>query len=153
MRLTQDFVEFIGCCVRREVGFLVVGGYAVAAHGHPRATKDLDIWVLIDPTNAERLIEALGDFGMGSVGITAADFLEPEVVVQLGYAPIRIDLLTSIAGVTFDECWSKRVMIDVGGIEAGFISAEDLIINKRAAGRPQDLVDADKLEQEPGSER
>lgn len=108
MRLTQDFVEFIECCVTREVRFLVVGGYAVAAHGHPRATKDLDIWVLIDPTNAERLIEALDDFGMGSVGLTAADFLEPEVVVQLGYAPIRIDLLTSIAGVTFDECWSKR---------------------------------------------
>ena len=146
MRLTRDFVEFIECCARRDVSYLIVG-YAVAAHGHPRATKDLDIWVLIEPANAERLIGALNDFGMGSVGLTAADFLEPEVVVQLGYPPIRIDLLTSIAGIAFSECWPRRVMIDVGGIEAGFISAEDLITNKRAAGRPQDLVDADILEQ------
>ncbi|HBX76563.1 MAG TPA: hypothetical protein DEG43_02860 [Acidimicrobiaceae bacterium] len=153
MRLTQDFVEFIECCARRDVRYLVVGGYAVAAHGHPRATKDLDIWVLIDPTNAERLILALNDFGMSSVGLRAADFLEPEVVVQLGYAPIRIDLLTTISGITFDECWPKRVMIDVGGVEAGFISVEDLIANKRAAGRPQDLVDADLLQQEPSGER
>ncbi len=147
--LTQDFIEFIECCARRDVRFLIVGGYAVAAHGHPRATKDLDVWVLIDPTNAQHLIEALDDFGMGSIGLTAADFLEPEIVVQLGYPPIRIDLLTSITGVTFDECWPNRVVIDVGGVDAGFISADDLITNKRAAARPQDLVDADKLEHEP----
>lgn len=147
--LTPDFIEFIECCVRREVRFLIVGGYAVAAHGHPRATKDLDVWVLIDPANAEHLIDALDDFGMGSIGLTAADFLEPEIVVQLGYPPIRIDLLTSITGVTFDECWPNRVVIDVGGVDAGFISADDLITNKRAAARPQDLVDADKLEHEP----
>jgi len=147
--LTQDFIEFIECCVRREVRFLIVGGYAVAAHGHPRATKDLDVWVLLDPDNAERLIGALDDFGMASVGLTTADFLEPQVVVQLGYPPIRIDLLTSISGVTFDECWPNRVIIDVGGVDAGFISADDLIINKRAAARPQDLVDADNLEHRP----
>lgn len=145
--LTPDFVEFIECCVRRDVQFLIVGGYAVAAHGHPRATKDLDVWVLIDPTNADHLIQALDDFGMASVGLTADDFLEPEVVVQLGYPPIRIDLLTSVSGVTFEDCWANRVTVDVGGIEAGFISSDDLITNKRASGRPQDLVDADILEQ------
>ena len=145
--LTPDFIEFIECCVRRDVQFLIVGGYAVAAHGHPRATKDLDVWVLIDPTNADHLIKALEDFGMGSVGLTADDFLEPEIVVQLGYPPIRIDLLTSVSGVAFEDCWANRVTVDVGGIEAGFISADDLITNKRATGRPQDLVDADTLEQ------
>lgn len=81
--LSPDFVEFIECCDRREVRFLIVGGYAVAAHGHPRATKDLDVWVLGDPGNAERLVRALDDFGMGSVGLTPADFMEPDVVVQL----------------------------------------------------------------------
>ncbi len=144
--LTRDFVEFIECCVRREVRFLIVGGYALAAHGQPRATKDLDVWILIDRDNAERLIEALGDFGMGSIGLTCEDFLEPEMVVQLGYPPIRIDILTSISGVSFEDCWTRRVSVDVGGVDAGFISVDDLIANKRAAGRPQDLVDADEME-------
>ena len=149
--LTRDFVEFIECCARRDVRFLIVGGYALAAHGHPRATKDLDVWVFIERDNAERLIAALDDFGMGSVGLGADDFLEPEIVVQLGYPPIRIDLLTSISGVTFEECWANRVLIDVGGVEAGFIGAQDFVVNKRAAGRPQDLVDADLLD--PPEER
>ena len=144
--LSPDFVEFIECCDRRDVRFLIVGGYAVAAHGHPRATKDLDVWVLIDPGNAERLVLALDDFGMGSVGLTPSDFMEPGVVVQLGYPPLRIDLLTTVTGVAFSDCWENRMILDVGGVDAGFISLPDLISNKRAAGRPQDLVDADVLE-------
>lgn len=143
--LTPDFVEFIESCAGRDVRFLIVGGYAVAAHGHPRATKDLDVWILADPENADRLIEALDDFGMGSIGLTRDDFLEPDVVIQLGYPPVRIDILTSISGVSFDECWDNRVVIDIGSVEAGLISAADLIANKRAAGRPQVLVDADIL--------
>jgi len=91
-------------------------------------------------------VAALDDFGMGSVGLEADDFLEPEIVVQLGYPPVRIDLLTSISGVLFERCWDRRVVIDVGGIEAGFIARADLIANKRAAARPQDLVDADLLD-------
>lgn len=145
--LTDDFVEFIECCVAREVRFLIVGGYALAAHGYPRATKDLDVWLMSDPDNAERVVAALHDFGMGTLGLTAQDFLEPDIVVQLGYPPVRIDLLTSISGVTFEECWNNRLLVDVGGLPVGFISAEDLIRNKRAAGRPQDLVDADTLEE------
>lgn len=144
--LTRDFVEFIECCVQRKVRFLIVGGYALAAHGHPRATKDLDIWVLVDDQNAERLVEALDDFGMASLGLTTDDFLEPGIVVQLGYPPIRVDLLTSVSGVTFEDCWPNRVVIDVGGVEATFISVEDLITNKRATARAQDLVDANQLE-------
>jgi len=143
--LTKDFVEFIECCAAREVRFLVVGGYALAAHGHPRATKDLDVWIMIDPANAERLIEALNDFGMGSVGLEADDFLEPEIVVQLGYPPMRIDLITSATGVDFEQCWGNRVQVPVGSVVAGFISREDLIANKMASARPQDLVDVDIL--------
>lgn len=143
--LTKDFVEFIECCVAREVKFLVVGGYALAAHGHPRATKDLDVWIMIEPANAERLIESLNDFGMGSVGLEPDDFLEPEVVVQLGYPPMRIDLITSATGVDFEQCWENRVRVPVGSVVAGFISREDLIANKMASARPQDLVDVDIL--------
>lgn len=144
--LTKDFVEFIECCVAREVRFLIVGGYALAAHGHPRATKDLDVWILLERSNAERLVAALDDFGMQSVGLEPEDFLEPEIVVQLGYPPVRIDLITSATGVDFDECWENRVMVGVGRVEAGFISEADLIINKRASARPQDLVDVEILE-------
>lgn len=111
--------EFIECCGRREVRFLIVGGYAVAAHGHPRATEDLDVWVLIDPGNAERLVLALDDFGMGSVGLTPSDFMEPGVVVQLGYPPLRIDLLTSVTGVAFEDCWENRVIESLGS--RGFV--------------------------------
>jgi hypothetical protein len=122
------------------------------AHGHPRATKDLDVWVMIDPSNADRLLEALAQFGMESLGLEVSDFLEPDVVVQLGYQPVRIDILTSIDGVSFDECWDERMMVDVGGVEAGFISRERLIANKPATGRPQDTLDADELDRAAGEE-
>ncbi len=144
--LSKDFVEFIECCVGRDVKFLIVGGYALAAHGHPRATKDLDVWVMIEPDNAERLVLALEDFGMDSVGLDASDFAEPDIVVQLGYPPMRIDLLTSASGVDFETCWTRRMSVSVGSVEAGFISYEDLIANKRASGRPQDVVDVGVLE-------
>lgn len=144
--LDKDFVEFIECCVARDVKFLIVGGYALAAHGHPRATKDLDVWILIDPDNAERLTTALSDFGMDSVGLDASDFLEPGIVIQLGYPPVRIDLLTSASGIDFDDCWERRMVVVIGRVDAGFISYEDLIVNKRASGRPQDQVDVDVLE-------
>jgi hypothetical protein len=122
MRLDPDFSEFIECCVRRDVRFLVVGGYALAAHGHPRFTKDLDVWLWVDQENARRLVAALDDFGFSSLGLTERDFIEPGTVVQLGHPPKRIDLLTSIDGVDFDECSAKR-----------------------SSGRLQDLADAEAL--------
>ena len=144
--LTKDFVEFIERCVARDVKFLIVGGYALAAHGHPRATKDLDVWIMIDPDNAERLVDALEDFGMGSVGLQPSGFLESDVVVELGCPPVRIDLITSASGVDFTGCWDRRVIVQVGSVEAGFISEADLIGNKKASARPQDLVDVDTRE-------
>lgn len=98
MNLDPDFSEFIECCLAREVRFLIVGGYAVAAHGHPRYTKDLDVWVLVQPNNADRLLQALEDFGFGSIGLARADFTTPDQVVQLGQPPKRIDLLTGASG-------------------------------------------------------
>lgn len=146
MELDRDFSEFIASCVAHEVRFLVVGGHALAAHGHPRFTKDLDVWVWVDRQNANRLVAALADFGFASLGLTPSDFLEEGVVVQLGYPPKRIDILTAIDGVEFQECWEQRAEVVVDGVQVSFISAEDLIANKKASGRPQDVADVSALE-------
>lgn len=146
MRLDPDFNEFIALLLDHEVAFLVVGGYAVAAHGHPRYTGDLDLWILVDRTNAERLIGVLKAFGFGSLGLSADDFLVRDQVVQLGREPIRIDLLTGLDGVQFDECASRSVNVDVDGMNVPFISRADLLANKRASGRAQDLADIEALD-------
>lgn len=145
MRLNRDFSEFIACFVDNDVRFLVVGGYALAAHGHPRYTKDLDVWVWLDPTNAERILAALDDFGFGDLDLTAADFLDPDVVVQLGHEPQRVDLLTFLSGVEFDDAYGRRVLVDVDGLDVPFIGRDDLRANKLASGRLQDLADAEQL--------
>lgn len=146
MRLSPDFNAFIDACSRNGVRFLIVGGYALAVHGHPRTTKDLD--VLVEPTadNADRTMTALTEFGFGGIGLEAADFAEPGAVVQLGYPPLRIDLLTSIDGVAFADAHASRVEIDVDGRSVPFISREHLIANKAATGRLQDLADVERLQ-------
>jgi hypothetical protein len=131
MELDRDFSEFIASCAANDVRFLIVGGYAVAAYGHPRFTKDLGVWVWVDERNADRLVSALEDFGFGALGLTRADFLEEDTVVQLGYPPKRIDILTQVDGVEFDACWERRVEIEVVGMRVPFISADDLLANKR----------------------
>jgi Nucleotidyl transferase AbiEii toxin, Type IV TA system len=145
MRLDRDFREFVESFVAHEVRFLLVGGYALAAHGLPRATGDFDAWVWIDPSNASRIVAALRAFGFGSLGIREGDFTAPDLVVQLGYPPHRIDILTSIDGVEFEDAWDRRVSIDVDGLPIPVISRDDLLANKLAAGRPQDLADVDRL--------
>jgi Nucleotidyl transferase of unknown function (DUF2204) len=147
MELNRDFSEFIASCAAHDVRYLIVGGYAVAAHGHPRFTKDLDVWVWVDEQNANRLVSALDDFGFGSVGLTAADFTEEGMVVQLGYPPQRIDILTQVDGVQFDSCWDRHIEIEIGGQRVPFISADDLLANKKASGRPQDLADVAAIEE------
>jgi len=141
MQLDRGFREFLECLAGHEVRFLVVGGYAVAAHGHPRYTGDLDLWVWTSAENAESLLRALDEFGFGSVGLVADDFTEPDRVVQLGYPPVRIDLLTSIDGVEFEACFARRVEIVVDGLPVPFIALEDLRRNKASSGRPQDVAD------------
>ncbi len=145
MRLNRDFQELLKSFADREVRYLIVGGWALAAHGQPRFTKDLDIWVWMDPDNAAAVITSLEDFGFGGLGLTTSDFLTPDSVIQLGYPPNRIDLLTSPSGVTFEDCWDSRLEISLGGIVASFIGLVGLRQNKAASARPQDLVDLDQL--------
>jgi Nucleotidyl transferase of unknown function (DUF2204) len=153
MEMDQDFREFGRLLLEHDVRFLIVGGYAVAVHGAPRFTGDLDTWIWIDRSNAERVLAVLEAFGFGSLPISAADLMSPDLVIQLGYPPHRIDLLTGIDGVEFDEAWHRRVTITVDGDELPFISRDDLITNKKAAARPQDLADVAALLKgnDPGS--
>ena len=144
--LNQDFKEFIQSLNANSVRYLLVGGYALAAHGHPRYTKDLDIWIDRDPANATNLVLALGQFGFGSLGLTVDDFLLPDQVIQLGYPPIRIDLLTSADGVEFSDCYEKHLTIEIEGVEISLIDRESLCQNKRASGRMQDLADIEAIE-------
>lgn len=150
MILGPDFSAFVECCERHEVRYLIVGGYAVGVHGHVRYTKDLDIWIERTTENVGRLIDALDEFGFGSVGLDEADFLEPGNVIQLGYPPSRLDLLTQPDGIDFDECWETRLRVDLGGVVANVIGLDGLIANKRASGRPRDLADIDDLGGGPG---
>jgi hypothetical protein len=124
----------------------VVGGYAVAFHGYPRYTKDLDIWIELSPDNADKVIKALDEFGFGSMGIKPDDFLESEQIIQLGYPPNRIDILTTLKKIKFVDCYKSRVEVVIKGIKINFIDLENLKLNKRATGRPQDLADAENLE-------
>lgn len=145
MELDPNFLEFIELLDEHEARFLVVGGYAVALHGHPRYTADLDVWVWLDADNAEAVLAALRDFGFGDTDLAPEDFLQEDQVVQLGYPPLRIDLLTSLDGVAFEECHGRRVIVEIGGVDVPFIDLDDLRRNKRAAGRYQDLADLEAL--------
>ena len=145
MELNPDFQEFLRSFVSRDVRFLIVGGYALAAHGHPRYTKDLDVWVWADSSNSERIIAALEEFGFGDLGLTPTDFEAPDVVVQLGREPQRIDILTFATGLDFEEAYRHRVLVDVGGLTVPFISVDDLRTNKLATGRLRDQADAAEL--------
>ena len=144
--LNQDFKEFVQSLNDNDVRYLVIGGYAVALHGHPRYTKDIDIWIQMTPENANRMIAALNDFGFGSLGLRVEDFLVPDQVIQLGYPPSRIDLITSPPGVDFETCYDSRVQTVIDGIAVSFIDLENLKKSKRAAGRLQDLADLENLQ-------
>ncbi|MGZ8901172.1 MAG: nucleotidyl transferase AbiEii/AbiGii toxin family protein [Limisphaerales bacterium] len=152
MELQKDIREFIASFLSHRVEFLLVGGYALAFHGAPRFTEDIDFLVRISPENAERIEAALASFGFQSVGISQADFLEPEQVIQLGRPPHRIDLLTSITAVSWEEAWSERQEVDLGGHKVSAIGREHLIVNKRASGRLQDLADVARLERVKSSQ-
>lgn len=143
--LTSDFKEFAELLNSNRVEYLVVGGYALAAYGHPRYTGDLDFWVGTHPANAQRLLKVLNQFGFGALGIQEGDFTTPNQVIQLGFPPGRIDLLTSIDGVQFEDCFTRRMTVPIDGIELNFIAMEDFKTNKRAVGRHQDLADLETL--------
>lgn len=146
MIINKDFREFIKLLNSNNVKYLVVGGYAVAFHGYPRYTKDMDIWIWINENNAKKLIKTLEEFGFSSLGLKKEDFLKPEYVIQLGYPPNRIDILTKISGLEFEKCYKSRIKTNMDGITIDFIDLENLKKNKKAIGRFKDLADLENLE-------
>ena len=139
--MSRDFAEMLSALSEAGAEFLIVGAHALAAHGRPRATGDLDIWVRATPENAERVWSALATFGAPLHDLSLADLASPGIVFQMGLPPRRIDILTELTGLTFAEAWAGRVRRAFGPVEADFIGREGLILNKRATARPQDLVD------------
>jgi len=142
---SQDFKEFIQLLIKNKAEYLIVGGYAVGIHGYPRYTGDLDIWLNPTAENADLILKSVNEFGFSSFKLTQEDFIKPGNVVQLGYPPLRIDLLTEIDGVTFSECFENRKMVTIDGLTVNFIGYSDLLKNKKESGRPKDIGDIDNL--------
>jgi hypothetical protein len=145
--MNRDFVEMLSALGAARVDFMIVGAHALAAHGVPRATGDLDIWVRPAPLNARRVLEALRAFGAPLFDLTADDLAGPDTVFQIGVPPSRVDILTGISGVTFEEAWPNRMEIAVAGLSVAVIGRDDFVRNKRSAGRPKDLADIALLDE------
>lgn len=145
MFVNSDFTELLNLFNAKGVRYLVIGGYAVVQYAEPRFTKDLDLWVSTDPANAKAVFAALREFGAPLANLTENDFAEEGYFYQMGVPPVRVDVLMGIPGVNFDEAWQNRVQVDFEGLGITFISKPDLIKTKLAAGRAQDLKDADAL--------
>jgi hypothetical protein len=143
--LTKDFREFLRCLNARGVEFLVIGGHAVAFHGYPRATADMDVWIAINPVNASRLTAALRDFGFNVPDLNPDLFLREDRIIRMGVVPNRIEIQTGIDGVSFADCYARRVLAELDGEPVPFISLQDLKANKAASGRNKDLADLDHL--------
>lgn len=144
--MEPDFKEFIELLQKHEVEFLIVGGFAVALHGYPRFTDDLDILVRRHEINAKKVINALNEFGFASLGLVEHDFLNDDMIVQLGYPPLRIDLLTSISGIdNYDELFANTFKIEANQMSLNIISLDDLIKNKDSTNRSIDKIDSAKL--------
>jgi hypothetical protein len=148
MFVNADFSELLQIFNANDVKYLVIGGYAVVQYAEPRFTKDLDVVIGTDNVNAEAVYAALREFGAPLAGLTPKDFSEDGFFFQMGVPPVRVDVMMGIPGVRFEECWDRRVEVDFDDLKVLFISKQDLIAAKRAAGRPQDLVDADLLSRE-----
>ncbi|MGX5819229.1 nucleotidyltransferase [Chitinophaga lutea] len=146
MILARDFEDFVKLLNEHKVDYMVVGGYSLAFHGKPRHTGDLDIWINISPKNAERMLKVIADFGMASLGFEKDDFMIEGFFNQIGQPPLCIDILNSIDGVEFSEAKKNRqqIMLD-NGLELSFIGLQDLLKNKQAAGRNQDIADIKEI--------
>lgn len=146
MKIEKDYKEFLELLNKNQVKYCIVGSYAFAFHAKPRYTKDLDIFMESTKDNAINIITALKEFGFKSLDIKEEDFLIKNQIIQIGYEPLRIDILTSISGCTFGEVWMNKVKGKYGEIEVNFIGRNELIKNKRATGRKQDIADLELLE-------
>ena len=145
--LNEDFRDVLAALLAEHARFMVVGAYAMAVHGVPRATGDLDLWIAPEPENASRVFAALGRFGapLATLGVTADDLSRPDRVIQIGLAPRRIDVLTSITGLSFEDAWPGRTMVSIAGLAVPFIGREALVRNKKATGRTKDRADLEAL--------
>jgi hypothetical protein len=143
--MNQDFVDLLRAFIAADVRFLIVGAYALAVHGRPRGTGDLDVWIDPTPDNAARVMRALEAFGAPMVDLSEADFARPGVTYQMGVAPGRIDILTELTGLTFDDAWQGRIRAAFGGLDVDVIGLDAFIRNKRATGRTKDLADIEGL--------
>lgn len=149
--MNPDFLEFLAALIEADARFIVVGAHAVAVHGVPRATGDIDVWIDRTPENAVRVWQALTNFGASAAALTLkpADLEVPETVVQIGLAPRRIDILTDVTGLRFDQAWNQRAVYEIGALAIPFLGRDDLVRNKRASGRYKDLGDLEALGEDP----
>lgn len=148
MEINPDWIEALQCFIAAGVRFLIVGAHARARYARPRSTGDLDVWVEPTPENARRVMDALARFGTPTGHVNAHDFEDPDVVFQIGVAPVRIDILTGIDGVSFDEAWTNREHGEIQGMRVEFIGKAEFLKNKRAVGRAKDLADIEAIEQD-----
>ncbi len=143
--LNRHFLDFLGLLEKHKAEYVVVGGYAVGVHGFPRFTGYLDIFVAMSRENAGKLLGVLGEFGFASLNLTPEDFLEPDMVVEIGREPMKIQLVTGIDGVSFDQCLRDRILVDVSGFQVPFIGFDSLLANKAASPRNKDRIDLEEL--------
>jgi hypothetical protein len=143
--MEEDFLEFIKLLNSHKVEYLVIGGHAVAMYGYPRFTGDIDIWINATETNAQRISKVMQEFGFGSLGLGKEDFLKKDNIIQLGYSPVRIDVMNSISGVEFNDAYPRKKIVAIENTDINFIHIEDLIKNKVSTGRMQDQLDVNKL--------
>ena len=147
MKVEKDYEEFLELLNAHEVKYCVVGAFALAFHARPRYTKDLDVFIEPASDNAGKIIRVIKEFGFEGINLTEKDFEKVDQIIQLGYEPVRIDLLTSISGCDFKEVWDNKVISKYGNVEVNFIGKVELLKNKRASGRKQDLADIDTIEE------
>lgn len=143
--LPKDFKDFLKLLNSKRIKYLLIGGYAVGYYGYPRATADMDIWIAIGEENAKKMTEAIRDFGMNTPDLTESIFLKPGKIIRMGHPPIRIEVLTEISGVDFEDCYARRKETVIDGIKVKMISFKDLLKNKQASGRYKDLNDLENL--------
>jgi predicted nucleotidyltransferase len=145
LKLHQDFKDFLKLLNSNKVKYLLIGGYAVGFHGYPRATADLDLWIQMGKSNSQKIVKVVRKFGFDTPDLTESLFLEKNKVIRMGNPPVRIEILTSISGVQFDDCYDHRAITKIDGIKVHIIQHDDLIKNKKASGRLKDLADIEQL--------
>jgi predicted nucleotidyltransferase len=145
IRLPSDFKEFLQLLNSEKVEYLLVGGYAVGYYGYPRATGDMDVWIAVNPVNADALVRVCRQFGFSAEAVSKQSFLAENKVIRMGIPPVRIDLVTRVDGIEFAQCFNRRILTQLDGVEVNLIGLEDLKANKRAVGRPKDFDDLEHL--------